>query len=775
MSADRTLSAKPIRRRLHVRGQVQGVGFRPFVYQLATDLMLAGWVRNDGAGVEIEVQGPHAELQCFLQRLRGEAPPAARIECVEQSHAVVGAADEFFAIAASVNGASTTAISPDSAICTECTRELFDPANRRYRYPFTHCVHCGPRYTITARLPYDRANTSMAAFDECAACRGEREQAGQRRFHAQTNACLACGPRLWLSDASGCELATADAALAAATARLARGEILAVKGLGGFHLVCDARNAAAVRRLRERKARAEQPFAVMFANVESAQAFVQSNEAQNALLEAPQRPIVLLPKRPCCDALLAGVAPDLATLGVMLPCTPTQYLLFHEAAGRPPGVLWLAALQPTALVMTSANLHGEPLITDNRQALLQLATIADAFLMHDRDILVRCDDSVILPGAAPCAPQLLRRARGYTPSPLPLSLAGAPGLAVGAYLNNTVCVVRGSQAFVSAHIGDLENRSSCAAFEATIKQWLDMLQVEPAWVAADLHPDFHSTRFARALAAQYRLPFIEVQHHHAHIGAVMAEHQLSGPVLGVVLDGVGLGGDGAAWGGELLRVDGACCERLGHLRAMPLPGGDRAAREPWRMAAAALHELDRRDEIAERFGTSGATIAIMLEKGLNTPRTTSAGRWFDAAAGLLGIKPVMSYEGQAAAMLEGLAASFGAVEAMAGGYRIEDATLSLMPLLARLANMHEVAYAAALFHATLAEALADWVVRSATDKAIDKIVFGGGCFVNRILSRTLRSKLEALDLQVFEAVQAPAGDGGLSLGQAWVALHQLNL
>jgi hydrogenase maturation protein HypF len=772
MADGRALSALLVRTRIEVRGQVQGVGFRPFVHRLATGMTLGGWVRNVGAGVEIEIEGARAEVDCFLQRLHSEAPQAARIEHLEHTETEVAGTDASFVILRSTDGVTSTSIAPDSALCADCIAEIFDPRNRRYRHPFTHCVQCGPRYTITARLPYDRVNTSMAVFSECPACRAERELPNARRFHAQTNACADCGPRLWLSNAGGEDM-TAEEVITAALARLRQGEILAIKGLGGFHLVCDARNADAVRTLRARKAREEKPFAVMLANLASAQEFTVANDAEAALLASPQRPVVLLPKRANCDALLAGVAPDLAALGVMLPYTPIHYLLFHEAAGQPHGTGWLAEAQPLALVMTSANPHGEPLVIDNRQALSQLAGIADAFLMHDRDILIRCDDSVIRSNAAARPPQFMRRARGYVPTPIKIGLEGAPGLAVGAYLNNTVCIARGGEAFVSQHIGDLDTRATCEGFDATASHLLDILQVEPQWIAADLHPDFHSTRFARAFADQRKLPLIEVQHHHAHIGAVMAEHRLTGPVLGFALDGFGLGSDGAAWGGELLLVDGARCERLGHLQPLPLPGGDRAAREPWRMAAAALFDLGRRDEIGARFGASSAMIATMLEKGVNAPRTSSAGRLFDAAAGLLGIKPVTSFEGQAASMLEGLAASFGEIEPMADGYAIDGTTLNMMPLLARLADLRDVRHAAALFHATFAAALADWARRAAAEQHIEQIVFGGGCFHNRILSDALRARFEAHRLRVFEAALVPPGDGGLSLGQAWVALHQL--
>lgn len=761
-----------IRAGLRVYGQVQGVGFRPFIFTLATGMSLDGWVRNIGIGVEIEIQGPPAEVERFVHRLAHELPRAARIERIERETRPLDVNPARFAILDSTGDLTATSISPDSTICDDCLADMFDPTNRRYRHPFTHCIQCGPRYTISARLPYDRANTSMAAFAECPQCREEREHAGNRRFHAQTNACPSCGPRLWLSDASGI-VVLEENVVAAAFARLARGEILAVKGIGGFHLACDARNEDAVRRLRERKAREEKPFAVMFANLPSIAALADVREADAALLSSAQRPIVLLPKHTGCDAMLAGVAPQLASLGCMLPYAPLHYLLFHEAAGRPDGMQWLDSLQPTVLVMTSANPHGEPLVTDNAEAMERLAGIADAFLLHDREILIRCDDSVVRRTTTGNA-QFVRRSRGYVPSPVKLAIRGEAGIAVGAYLNSTVCVARRGEAFLSEHIGDLETRMACAAFETTVSHLLDILQVEPRWVACDLHPDFHSTRFAHAFAAERGLPLTEVQHHHAHIAAVMAEHGLRRPALGLALDGFGLGSDGGSWGGELLLAAGGKFTRLGHLRPLPLPGGDRAAREPWRMAASALFELGHRDAIAARFGPASAAIATMLEKNLNSPRTSSAGRLFDAAAGLLDVSKVTSFEGQAASLLEGLAAGFGEVAPLQQGYVIADGVLDMMPLLAVIAGMADKGHAAALFHATLAEGLAEWVMRTASASQVEDVVLGGGCFINALLSSALRVRLEAQGLRVFEAAAAPPGDGGLSLGQAWVALQQLD-
>ncbi|WP_420476323.1 carbamoyltransferase HypF [Noviherbaspirillum sp. ST9] len=761
-----------VRAGLRVYGQVQGVGFRPFVFTLATGMSLDGWVRNIGIGVEIEVQGRQAEVERFVHRLTRELPRAARIERIERETRTTEVSTAGFAIIDSTADVTATSISPDSTVCEDCLADMFDPSNRRYRHPFTHCVQCGPRYTISARLPYDRANTSMAAFTECPQCRDEREHAGNRRFHAQTNACPSCGPRIWMADASG-HLVQEEDVIAAALARLARGEILAVKGLGGFHLACDARNGDAVRRLRERKAREEKPFAVMFANLASIPVFADMRETEAMLLSSAQRPIVLLPKRADCDAMLPGVAPQLASLGCMLPYAPLHYLLFHEAAGRPYGTQWLDAPQPTVLVMTSANPHGEPLVTGNDEALERLSGIADAFLLHDREILIRCDDSVVRPTSTRHV-QFVRRSRGYVPSPVRLATTGAAGLAVGGYLNNTVCVARRGEAFLSEHIGDLETRMACAAFDTTVTHLFDILQVEPRWVACDLHPDFHSTRFAYALAAERGLPVVEVQHHHAHVAAVMAEHGLRGPALGVALDGFGLGSDGGAWGGELLLAEGAAMRRLGHLRPLPLPGGDRAAREPWRMAASALFEMGQREQITARFGPASSAIATMLERNLNSPRTSSAGRLFDAASGLLGVSKVTTFEGQAASLLEGLPVGLGEVAPLQQGYAIAGGVLDMMPLLSVIAGMDDKAQAAALFHATFAAGLAEWVARMASAHGVEDVVLGGGCFINALLSAALRARLETQGLRVFEAAAAPPGDGGLSLGQAWVALQQLD-
>jgi len=747
-----------VRRRVRVRGAVQGVGFRPYVYRLARELELAGWVRNDAEGVEIDLQGEPRAVERLLARLEREAPPLARIRAVEAAEVESDARAQAFAILESRAGAARTTVTPDVAVCEACLEELFEPRDRRYRYAFVNCTHCGPRYTITRALPYDRPQTSMAGFRQCPACLAEYENPADRRFHAQPNACPTCGPRLSLTDPLG--VSVGHDPVAESLARLRAGEILAIKGLGGYHLACDARNAAAVARLRARKQREEKPFAVMVANCESLAGLASVSGEERSLLESPERPVVLLDKGAGFE--LAGVAPGVASLGAMLPCTPLQYLLFHEAAGRPAGTAWLAEPQPLALVMTSANPRGEPIVRGDAEAYARLGQIADAFLLHDREIVARCDDSVLRAGS------FVRRARGYTPQVIELPAEGPSVLALGGYLKNAVCVTRGREAFLSPHVGDLDNAAACRALEETVARLCDLLAIEPEVVAHDLHPDFYSTR----LAETFGPPTIGVQHHHAHIAAVCAEHGVTGPVLGLALDGVGLGTDGKMWGGELLYVDGAKWNRIGHLAPLPAPGGERAAREPWRMAAAALFALGRGGEIAARFPQrNGNGICAMLERGTACPPTTSAGRWFDAAAGLLGVREVASFEGQAAMLLEGLARRHGAVEPLDGGFDYQDGNLDLLPLIATLADAHDSGWAAAVFHATLAEALAQWAQAAAEKEGVARVALGGGCFQNRILSDRLISRLTAVGLQPLQARLAPPGDGGLALGQAWVGLQ----
>ncbi len=778
-----------IARRLRVRGVVQGVGFRPFVYRSAQRLGLVGWVRNDGGGVEIEVEGSAVLLDAFAQCLAGEAPPLARVDSIEPEVIAPDDARRDFTILPSAGGAVATAIGPDVGVCAACLAELFDPADRRWRYPFINCTHCGPRYTLTRSLPYDRASTSMAAFELCADCAAEYRHPGDRRFHAEPDACPVCGPRLGLYEPDGLPLRAGDP-LAEALRRLRLGEIVAIKGLGGFHLACDAGNAQAVARLRQRKCRPDQPLALMVAGTASLAGRAKLSAPEVAALESAARPIVLAGKLPGCDAAFPGVAPGLDEIGVMLPGTPLHYLLFHEAAGRPAGTAWLAAAQPLALVMTSANPHGEPLVQRNDEAVARLAGIADVLLMHDRDIVVRCDDSVLrlrpdLPAAPAGTPgagvQFVRRARGYTPLALPLDDGGPAVLAFGAHFKATLCLARGAEAFLSQHIGGLDNPAACAALDEAASHLQAILATRPAAVAHDAHPDYYSTRAALALAAALDVPAIAVQHHHAHVAAVCAEHRLRGPVLGLAADGTGFGADGLPWGGELLYVDGADFRRLGHLGPLPLPGGDRAAREPWRMACAALHALGRADAAARRFAAQPhvGQVQAMLVRGTRCPPSTSLGRWFDAAAGLLGVCAVMSFEGQAAMRLETLARRCGECLPLAGGYHIDlrppagPSVLSLHPLLQQLADETDAARGAARFHATLIDGLVEWIGEAAATTGVRRVVLSGGCLHNRLLAAGLRKRLADRGLAVFEARQVPPGDGGIALGQAWVARAEL--
>lgn len=774
MSADALAANESlVRQYARVRGQVQGVGFRPFVYRLAQRLQLVGWVRNDGKGVELEVQGEASYIDCFFTALEAEPPVLARIDSVER-RSLKPENTTGFQIIPSSAGAAHTAIVPDTAICPDCLNDLFDSSNRRYRYAFTNCTHCGPRYTITTKLPYDRPNTTMAGFIQCPECQSEYESPLDRRFHAQPNACPNCGPALQLLNAEGEPCACNDA-IHEAVERLKNGDIVAIKGLGGFHLACDARNPDAVARLRRRKHREEKPFAVMAANLVSLQPYVHASLSESDLLQSPARPIVLLRKCPHADRALTGCAPGIAWLGGMLPYTPLHYLLFHEAAGRPQGSDWLAEEHDFMLVMTSANPGGEPLVIGNGEAIERLSGIADAFLVHNRDIAVRCDDSVMRITNA--APSFIRRARGYTPEVIRLPAKGKSVIATGGYFKNTICLTRDDEAYVSQHIGELDRPSTLQFMQEIVEHLASVLQIKPQVVAHDLHADLPSTHAAARLAAEMDVAvMVPVQHHHAHIAAVMAEHGITEPVLGLALDGVGLGeeAESLAWGGELLRVDGTQYERLGHLSTLRMPGGDKAAREPWRLAVSLLHDLNMLERADVRFtGPALAPVKEMLQRDLNCPATSSMGRWFDAAAGLLGVCRMMFYEGQAAMLLEGLAERHGGVEPLANGYTIKDGELDLLPLMRELVDIHDAPYGASLFHATLIAALVEWVSGAAKQHELQSIALGGGCFLNQLLVEGVTEGLQQKGLTVYTACWVPPNDGGLALGQAWIA-SQIN-
>lgn len=771
-SANRQPFDEPRRVRLELQGQVQGVGFRPAVHRLATALGLTGWVCNDGRGVVLEVQGHTRELAAFEQRLFSELPPLSHISEIARRAVPLQEQERSFAIGDTLLGGPVQAqVPPDVAVCDACLQELFDVGDRRYRYPFINCTGCGPRYTLTRALPYARERTTMAAFALCEACAREYHTPAERRFHAQPIGCPHCGPQVALQDARGARLPVADV-LGETWRRLRAGEIVAIKGVGGFHLACDASHTMAVERLRQRKHRGSKPFAVMALNTASAAALARVSAPEARLLESRERPIVLLEKAAEHPALEAA-APHLSHIGIMLPYTPLHYLLFYYAAGLPTGHAWLSQQHPLWLVMTSANGRGAPLVTETAEAFAQLAGIADIFLVHDRDIAVRCDDSVVRMMAH--GPVLLRRARGYTPQAVTLPADGPSVTAFGAFLKNTVCLTRGKQAFPSQYIGDLANRAACIAQETLVEHLSRLLQVTPALVVCDLHPDFPSTRLAARYAAQRGVPLVQVQHHHAHAAAVAAEHGLSGPLLAVTLDGIGFGSDGQWWGGEILRVDGGHFQRLAHLLPVALPGGDCATREPWRIAAGVLHRLGRAREIELRW-PQGNALNEQLARNLHVTYTSSAGRLFDAAAALLGVCAVASYEAEAAMRLETLAARHGPMPpALALVHQTRQETMDVLdfhPLLDVLADETDAARGAALFHATFAGALARCLVQHAQETGITQVIFAGGCFLNRILTTALQRRCEARGLRVYQARALPPGDEGVSLGQAWVALQR---
>jgi hydrogenase maturation protein HypF len=736
---------------VRVEGTVQGVGFRPFVYRLANELGLAGHVRNDARGVLVEAEGEDAAVERLLARLADSAPPLAVVERVAaEDVALVG--DRGFHILASGHGSEPDAlISPDTATCDACLAELFDPADRRYRYPFLNCTNCGPRLTIVTGVPYDRPLTTMAGFEMCDACRREYEDPRDRRFHAQPNACPACGPRLTVVGGDGDPLTAAAAALLA-------GRIVAVKGIGGYHLACRADVGAAVARLRARKQRDDKPFALMVRDVAEAAALVHLTDREVSLLCGPERPIVIARRR---GEVAASVAPGRPDLGVMLAYSPLHHLLLADT-GMP-------------LVMTSGNVSDEPIAYDDEDALARLGGIADLFLVADRPIHTRVDDSVVR--ATGRGPLMMRRSRGFVPRPLPLSPPAArPLLACGAELKNTFCVARGARAWVGHHVGDLGDYEVLRSFAEGVDVFERLFAVRPEVVAHDLHPDMLSTRFA---LEREDVEHVAVQHHHAHLAACLAEHGETGPAVGAIFDGFGLGTDGTAWGGELLVGDLREFERAGHLWPVALPGGDRAAREPWRMACAWLVAAGDEDPppLPGVEPPRWRAVARMARTGTAAPPTTSAGRLFDAVAALCGIRAVATYEGQAAGELEAACA-----EGERGEYPLPVAArpdgpppvvLDARPLLtavaADVAAGVDVRLVAARFHNSLAAATAEAVARIARERGLGTAVLSGGVFQNRVLLEGVAGRLDAAGLRVLIPERLPPNDGGISYGQAAVA------
>ncbi len=840
-----------------VRGIVQGVGFRPFVHRLARRFGVRGFVNNFTGGVRIAAAQSPAKLAAFLKALASEAPPMARIEAIEIRPASPENLPEGFQIIPSRTESGPIFIPPDAAICRDCRAELFDPSNPRFLHPFINCTNCGPRYTIIISLPYDRPRTAMAGFEMCRYCRGEDDNIDNRRYHAQPVCCPDCGPRVWLADPEGRELASDLAAIALARRALADGAIVAVKGLGGFHLACDATQDGAVRELRRRKRRWEKPLAVMAPSVEAVRRLVELDEAAERVLRSPAAPIVLARKRRP-EPLAPSVAPDSPDYGVMLPYTPLHLLLLHDVpmdraaareaaraaaeAGRPGAAAWRPAEAFLALVMTSGNLSEEPICTENEEALERLGGIADLFLLHDRPIFIGCDDSVARAWADPAGAgqgdsgaideaieqavwaiadtggaamsQLrpkggesghaeigatirlpdrrsagviyIRRSRGYAPEPIRLPVDAPAILATGGHLKNTICLAAGRLAYPSQHIGDLENYDSLAYLKRTASHLRRLLQIEPEIVAYDLHPGYLSTRYARELAREVGAELRPVQHHHAHMAACLAENGLTGPAVGIICDGTGYGLDGTVWGFEVLVGGLEGFARAGHLREIRLAGGEAAVREPWRAAAAWLMEAFGPDlsgwpeparELLRRAGEErGLAVVEMMRRGLNSPYASSAGRLFDAAAALLGLRLRSAYEGQAAMMLEGLAAAHRgaaprlrwAVEEGPEGF-VLDARPLFEDLCWHLQRGAGAAELAAAFHMAFVDMCAEAARMCAAEHGLRRAAISGGTFQNRLLLEGLVAELREAGLEPIVHRRVPPNDGGLSLGQVAAA------
>jgi len=763
-----------VRRRLTATGQVQGVGFRPYVYRLAAALRLTGWVVNDASGVTIEVQGPRDAVEQFTRRLPAQTPPLAEIADLDVADRPPAAGEKAFEIRPSAGGEMADAqVTVDTATCTDCLRELADENDPRCGYPFINCTNCGPRYSIVTRIPYDRPNTTMSAFGLCPLCAAQYADPADRRFHAQPVACPTCGPSVWLVDTGGRQIPCADA-VAAAAELIRDGKIVALKGLGGFHLACRADDRHAVGRLRRRKHRDAKPFAVMVADLPAARKLAEIDPGAEALLSGPLRPIVLLPRRPGAP-LADAVAEGLDTVGLMLPYTPLHHLLLARGLG--------------ALVMTSGNVSDEPLTKDNDAAVAHLGRIADALLLHNRDIARRIDDSVVQ--AAPDGGHMvLRRARGYAPRPVRLSAEGdAPNvLAVGAELKNAVCLLAGGRAVLSEHIGDLTDGRTYRHFIDTISHLQALYEFRPQLLAADAHPAYLSSQFARRwhegdLPGREALPLMRVQHHHAHIASCLAENGHAGPVIGLACDGVGYGDDGAVWGCEVLRADLADSERLGHLRYLPLIGGDAAAVETWRPAYAALHDAfgggaaDR----ARRCGLAAdeeqlAAAGQMLAVGANCPPCGSLGRWFDAAAALAGVAEANRYEGQAPMKLEAAIAP-GVKEAypfaiVSRGPFVIDLRPLTEALAADAAGGAAAGEMAAKFHNTVVAFLRAAASEARRQTGIETVALSGGCFANRYVTVRLAAALAEDGFTVLRHRGVPCNDGGVALGQAVIAAER---
>jgi len=754
-----------INKRLHITGIVQGVGFRPTVFNLAQRHLLKGWVLNNAHGVEIELRGTEQNVQAFIQDLRQNPPPLSVIDSFTVEDASDQAFTEFQIRHSEDDPSDFLPVSPDLNICPDCRRELFDPSDRRYRYPFINCTNCGPRFSIVTGIPYDRPNTSMAGFSLCPDCAEEYQDPANRRFHAQPIACPVCGPQVWYEE-SGQKLAERETALQAARKALAEGKILAVKGLGGFHLVCDAQNPQTVEKLRLRKRRSGKPFALMAFDVDTIKEFARVCPDEEKLLTSPMAPVVLLETTLAGKELARLVAPDQNRLGFMLPYTPLHLLLLEPAEGF-----------PKVLVMTSGNLSEEPIAYSNADAHKRLSQLADGFLLHDRPIHTRIDDSVV--SVIEGVPHIQRRARGFAPLPLQISTNAIPTLACGTELKNTFCLIRDRYAFVSHHIGDLENQETLTAFEDAVRHYEKIFRIKPQLLAADMHPDYLANRYARQRAAEENLLLVEVQHHHAHIVSCMADNGLKQHerVIGLAFDGTGFGTDGAIWGGEALLADWKGFQRLCHLEYMPLPGGEAAVRKPARMALSLILQagIDP-DCVPFPFHQAldpeeRAAVANQVRTGFNTPKTSSAGRLFDGVAALIGLHQQISYEAQNAIALETIA---DPDEQSSYDFPLENGQILVSPVIQAIVEdiKQKVAPAviSARFHNGLSACVVNVSQQIRSQTGLRQVALSGGVWQNKTLIRHTITALGESGFDVFWPRKLPTNDGGVSFGQALVAL-----
>ncbi len=753
-----------IAKRVEINGIVQGVGFRPFVFQLANRYNLKGDVANTSSGVSIHIEGIGENVKCFCRDIIEKKPTLAYITEIALYDAPYHHSRDFTIVDSRGQTVMTTLISPDISVCDDCRNELFDSTDRRFQYPFINCTNCGPRYTIIHDIPYDRPKTSMKHFKMCPACLAEYDDPHNRRFHAQPNACMDCGPNVSLYDIARKKVETSNPIETAATL-LKQGHIVAIKGLGGFHLAADAANDTAVSALRKRKNREEKPLAVMSYDVREIRKYAHIEKDEEQLLTSPQRPIVLLLKKEP-NSISTEVAPRNRYFGVMLPYTPLHYLLLSHGF--------------TALVMTSGNLSEEPIAIDNEEAFERLGDIADYFLMHNRDIYLRSDDSIVRKSAQ--STRFIRRSRGYVPVPLFLRKTAPPILACGAELKNTVCMTKDDKAFLSQHIGDLENLAAYDFFQLTIQHMQRILDIQPEIIACDLHPDYLSTRYAHE---QENVQKIEVQHHHAHIASAIAENRIHGPVIGLSFDGTGYGTDGAIWGGEILIVETGTFSRTAHLAYVPMPGSTAAIKEPWRMAVSYLYDAFGQDfwdldlPLLKNIDRKKASIVLeMINKDVNSPLTSSLGRLFDGIAAIVDIKHKIAFEGQAAMELEMLAEGEGDVIydyewIPENGYKILTRPI-IRGVVSDMTQGIRPSVISQKFHQTLIRLFAELCETIRGDSGLNRVVLSGGAFQNSILLTGLITSLEKEGFRVFSHTRVPTNDGGISLGQAMVAAEVVN-